>query len=65
MYGDNITEIAKIINNIEWRTTSPGTQLTASINPIFEDEYMWYGRYMLQPTTVLQKIYRYICGFFE
>ncbi len=32
-------------NSIKWRTDNPGSQLTSSFNPIFEDQSTWYGKY--------------------
>lgn len=42
-----IKKLSKILNGnhqIVWLTENPGTQLTSSFNPIFEDEKKWYGK---------------------
>jgi hypothetical protein len=47
VYGNDIGGSATHIMSIKWKTETPGTQLTSSFNPIFDEEYMWYGRYYL------------------
>jgi hypothetical protein len=47
VYGNDLGESSKYIMSIKWKTETPGTQLTSSFNPIFDEEYMWYGRYYL------------------
>ena len=37
-----------ITPTIKWITTTPGTQLTSSFNPIIEDPKEWYGEYMIE-----------------
>jgi len=33
---------------VAWRTDNPGTQLTSSVNPIFEVPEKWYGKHFLK-----------------
>ena len=41
---------------IEWIKENPGTQLTSSINPIIEDEWMWYGLQFYKPNPHLRQM---------
>lgn len=40
------TQLSEIINiDIKWITENPSSQLTSSINPIIEDNKLWYGSF--------------------
>ena len=43
-------QIESMKSGITWIVDNPGTQLTSSINPIFDDEWKWYGTNFYVPT---------------
>lgn len=43
-------QIESMKSGITWIVDNPGTQLTSSVNPIFDDEWKWYGTNFYVPT---------------
>ena len=46
-----LTIIEQVLNSphpLKWIADNPGTQLTSSINPIFEDVAEWYGKHYIK-----------------
>jgi hypothetical protein len=50
-----IEKLKSMHNSIQWMVDNPGTQLTSSVNPIFEDEWKWYGTNFYVPTGHIRR----------